>query len=362
MWGIEAIVATAVLWQGGSAPAPAVTPADFREWFEAASRGRLRIPGPVEERARGFRYVLVGGMRNERMPGYFAQNVAELEAHGVPPEAIHEIHPSSDATFEENLDAIRAGFGEIAEAGPERLVVIAHSRGACDALAFALRDPGFVRDRVEALFLVQGPFGGSGLADYVVGEGTPMDRRMPPMARAVGGVVAGHERALMRRGRHGGLADLTSGSAREFWGKMLEEHADAIPAVGPRTYFVGAAVEASRQRFLRKPAARYLGTYYGPNDGVVAVEDQSLPGLGTNLGALDVGHTDLTHRFPAARARPRLRRALIQAVIMAVGRPRPESPAAAEDVAPARSREDDSRGSDGRDAGRRRPRAERRRA
>ena len=61
---------------------------------------------------------------------------------------------------------------------PERLILIAHSRGACDALTFALREPGFVRDRVEALLLIQGAFGGTGLADYVLGEGEPMDDRM----------------------------------------------------------------------------------------------------------------------------------------------------------------------------------------
>ena len=63
----------------------------------------------------------------------------------------------------------------------------------------------------------------------------------------------------------------------------------------------------------------YLGTYYGPNDGLVALEDQSLPGLGTVLAVLDVGHTDLTRRFPAARPKHRLRNALVDAILMAVG-------------------------------------------
>ena len=71
---------------------------------------------------------------------------------------------------------------------------------------------------------------------------------------------------------------------------------------------------------FRCETAWYLGTYYGPNDGLVALEDQSLPGLGTVLAVLDVGHTDLTRRFPAARPKHRLRRALVDAIIMAVGR------------------------------------------
>ena len=125
-------------------PAPAVDPADFRGWFDEAAAGRLRIPAAVEARARRLRYVLVGGFRSERKPGYFAQNIRELEARGVPAAAIHAIYPSSHATAEENRDAIRAAFRAAADAGPEPLVVIGHSRGACDTLAFALREPEFV--------------------------------------------------------------------------------------------------------------------------------------------------------------------------------------------------------------------------
>ena len=91
------------------------------------------------------------------MPGYFAQNVAALRALGVPPAAIHEIRPSSHASFAANLEVSRAGFLDAAAAGPEPLVVVTHSRGACEALAFALREPDFVRDRVAALFLGVGP-------------------------------------------------------------------------------------------------------------------------------------------------------------------------------------------------------------
>jgi hypothetical protein len=304
----------------GSEPIPEVGPGEFRGWFERAAEGRLRIPEEVQARAVRHRYVFVGGLGNERMPGYFAQNVAELRALGVPPEAIHEIRPSSHDGRAENLEVMRTGLLDAAAAGPERLVVIAHSRGACDALAFCLREPDFVRDRVAALFLVQGPFGGTGLADYVLGEGEPMDRQMLPRARVVAKAVCVLERTSLRRGRHGGLEELTRDAAREFWRRELEANAGSIPVVGPRTFFVEASVPPSRQRLLRKPLARYLDAYYGPNDGVVLASDQSLEGLGTRLGPLDVGHTDMTHRFPGARAQRKLRRALIQSIVMTVGR------------------------------------------
>jgi len=82
---------------------------------------------------------------------------------------------------------------------------------------------------------------------------------------------------------------------------------------------VTSRTSPSHHPLFQRVTGWYLGTYYGPNDGLVALEDQSLPGLGTVLAVLDVGHTDLTRRFPAARPKHRLRNALVDAIIMAVG-------------------------------------------
>ena len=305
-------------------PAPAVTPADFQRWFASSCEGRLRIPARVEGRASRFRYVFVGGLLNERMPGYFSQNARELRARGVPSEAIHFVSPSSYKSSEENREAIGVDFRRIAGAGPEKLVVIAHSRGACDALAFALGDAQFVADRVEALFLVQGPFGGSGVVDYVMGEGVPLDRRMPVGSRVVVHLLGKLGRWMMDGGSHAGVAELTRSSSRCFWQETLARHADAIAIVGPKTFFVTAEVRPSRVRLVTRAFARYLHAYYGPNDGIVVLEDQSLPGLGTVLGPLEAGHADLTRTFFSTRAKRRVRKALVRSILMTVGQAEPE--------------------------------------
>ncbi|WP_145273608.1 alpha/beta fold hydrolase [Tautonia plasticadhaerens] len=312
-------VLKAALLIGGLHSPPDIGPMNFQGWFEEASRGRLEIPEPVADRARRFRYVFVLGLLNERMPGYFDQAEKEFRSLGVPSESIHRIAPSSDATFSENLDAIRDEFLRIADLGPEPLVVVGHSRGACDALAFALLEPGFVSERVSALFLVQGPFGGSGAADYLVGSGRPIDERMPVPARAIARLIRDIESRRLDRGQHGGIVDLTRDAARTFWEEMLEAQAEAIPIVGPRTFYIESSVSPTKHPPFRRPVAKYLETYYGPNDGLVAAGDQFLPELGLRLGMLDVSHTDLTHRFPAARPRPRLRGAFARSIIMAVG-------------------------------------------
>jgi hypothetical protein len=131
---------------------PLVKPEEFQAWFEHARDGRLSISKEVEQTARRFRYVFVAGFQNERMPGYFGQNAQELRARGVPKRLIHTITPGSDETVQGNAEAVRVKFVEIASRGPEELVIVAHSRGACDALLFALQNPEFVSDRVRAMW------------------------------------------------------------------------------------------------------------------------------------------------------------------------------------------------------------------
>jgi pimeloyl-ACP methyl ester carboxylesterase len=334
MLGLDTAFLGVALMLGSPPGDPRGCAAEFRGWFEAARNGTLEIPEPVARRARRFRYVFVGGFRNGPMPGYFAQNAAELRAHDVPRRRIHFFFPSSRWSVDENRSAVREGLIRIAAEGSERLVVIAHSRGACDALAFALHEPQFVRDRVEALFLVQGTFGGTGLADYLLGTGEPMDGRMPRGHRVLAAAIGTLERLLLKRGGHGGLAGLSRAESRAYWRRILHEHAEAIPVVGPKVYYVASQARSSHLALFLRAMSWYLGAYYGPNDGVVAVADQSLPGLGTILGVLEAGHADLTRRSPATRVGRRSRRALIQAILMAVGRSGP----AAEETPRGRTR------------------------
>jgi hypothetical protein len=299
---------------------PAVTPAEFQAWFDSAHTGNLVIPEAIKERAADYRYVFVGGFLNEGMSQYFRQNAGELRKLDVPRTAIHYIYPSSHESVEGNAELVRRNFLKCADEGPEKLVVIAHSRGACDALAFALQNPDFVANRVAALFLLQGPFGGTGVADYVTGEGPPIDGLLPFPHRMIALALGRIEESKLAHGKHGGLTALTRRASRAYWETALKENEAAINVVGPKTFYVTTKTKPSHLRLFMKSTAFYLGAHFGPNDGMVAIDDQTVAGLGTVLAVLDAGHTDLTHRFPSALPNPRLRRALIDAIVMAVGR------------------------------------------
>ncbi len=233
--------------------------------------------------------------------------------------SIHLVKPDTQQTIDENARSVRAELQAIAKLGPERLILIAHSRGACETLVFALQNPEFVKVRIYAMFLLQGPFGGTPVADYVVGEGTPMDGRMPTGYRLMGKAIGRLESRLVEDDTHEAIASLNRQDSDNYWKATLKTYRAAVPVVAPRTFYVTSRTGPSHHPLFQRVTGWYLGTYYGPNDGLVALEDQSLPGLGTVLAVLDVGHTDLTRRFPAARPNHRLRNALVDAIIMAVG-------------------------------------------
>jgi pimeloyl-ACP methyl ester carboxylesterase len=320
MIGIESAVLGVALLLCGGAP---VTEQQFGAWFDAASAGRLVVSEPTARRAAGFRYVFVAGLGNEQMPGYFGQNINELEAQGVPRDAITVLAPTSSRSVAENSDAFRAEMKRLGARDARKLVVIAHSRGACDVMNFAILNPAFVDRRVEAMFLIQGPFGGSALADYVVGEGKPMDDRMPRGHRFVARLIGKHERSMIAKGAHGGLAALTRESSRAYWAELMKANPEAVETIGPKVFYIAAQSDPSRLRLFQRSTGTYLDTYYGPNDGMVAVEDQVLEGVGTRLGPINAGHADLTRRFPATNSGRQDRRALIQCIIAAVGRSDP---------------------------------------
>ena len=250
MLGLFILLSTALAPPDHESTPPAISPAAFRRWFDSAAEGRLVIPDDVKARASRYRYVFVGGLQIGMMQGYLAQNAKELRAKGVPPEAIHILNPSSHKTVVENAEAVRSELKAIAELGPEKLVLIAHSRGACDTLAFALRNPTFVTDRVHAMFLVQGPFGGTGVADYVAGEGPPMDGRMPFGHRVLGKAIGRLEAQLLGQSKHEVITSLSHRASDRFWDEILEDHCEAISVVDPKTFYVTSRTGPSKHPLL----------------------------------------------------------------------------------------------------------------
>jgi len=306
---------------GPAPPAEAPAPGPFRAWFEGQSQHPSPLPPKVLEAARAYRYVFIAGFLNEGFQvGYFSQNRRALLDAGVPPGAIELVFPKSGNTIEENVAVLRRVLPELAAKGPQKLVLIGHSKGAVEALAFMVAAPDFVRAHVHAAFLVQGAFGGSGIADYITGTGHPLDDRMQPFPRMLFALAAGWGELLDSR-IDGGFQSLTHQRAAELWQRLLP------PAAGPgasrlpsglaeRTFFIRSQRDPDQVCPLLWITARYLATYYGANDGLMTVPDQWVPGTGQILADLNADHTGLTVAGPVSDWPAGVRRAFTYALLM----------------------------------------------
>lgn len=302
----------------------------FEEAFRRASAGDLDLTRAQVRAAQGHRYVFIAGFRGDQLPGSFATAEKELRHLGVPRSSLHLIRPETAGTREDAVALLRTRLDAIAkDGGGDRLILIAHSRGATATLDFALRHPDFVRDRVDALYLIQGPFGGSGLADQAAGLGPAIDRQMPTRYRVAARIAAAVFRASAGRKGDQAVREMTTRASRDYWRTLIRDRPDAVAVVGPRTFFIRSSIPPDRLRFFRRALAWYLRTYQGASgDGMVAVADQWLPDLGTVIGTVEAGHSDLAYRRGRSRGTRRLPQALIQAIVVAVAhRDEPATPA-----------------------------------
>lgn len=291
----------------------------FRDWFAAARHNRLVLTEIQVALAQQFQYVFISGFHNEMMPLYFWGNIRELRRRGIHARNIHRIHPSSHMSFDTVVERVANSLEHLAHQNPERLVIVGHSRGACTALAAALRRADQFSNRIEALFLIQGPFGGTAIADYVVAIEDDFPENWPSRRLKLARSLTWIERFALRLGWDGGLHDLTHAASRQFWLEAIAQHrrewGDRAMEIERKAYFIATSVDPARSRFLRSELGRIIQECDGPNDGVVALADQAIEEVGTRLDPLEAAHTDLVwglHSSPEARND---RRALTQAII-----------------------------------------------
>ncbi len=277
------------------------------------------LPPAVKKKLSAFDYVFVAGFLSEVIPGYFKDNVQFLVDQGVPVSRIKKVFPPSKNDVLTNADVILRSVTEHRDRSARKVVILAHSKGALEALTFALRDPKVFLDHVEALFLLQGPLGGSPVADYISGVGVPVDSKMPQPYRAlfenidkVGGWTScwtgNGLSALVRSTAKAGLTDLLEDLQKD------ETNAADIRKMSDRIFYIQSRKNPRDMTFAVRAAGWYLETYYGENDGLVLTADQVFSGVGTSLTILRADHADLTNPTPVARTPKALREALMSAI------------------------------------------------
>ena len=221
-----------------------------------------------------------------------------------------------------NARVVRERFGgDRLRRAPRSWCVIAHSRGWLRRTCFRPPEPRVSRRTCHHVVLdSRAHLAEPAVADYVVGGGPPMDKRMPlaqPGRRR--GELANAEGFLLDRGKHGGLPSLTRQASAEFWQDLLRESSQRpCRCVGPKTFYVttqdlpfGASVLPRTdcllpRRFISERTTavqlRWSRAVAGPWHGT---RQCSTPG--TPISRIGC---------PSGRAAQRMRKAVIDAIIM----------------------------------------------
>jgi len=282
---------------------------------------RTKKPRPPAEDPARFDYLLVGGIVSDYLHhvGYFREFTRELVSEGVPAKQIQTLFPPSHQSVEHNVaNALPAAWAKLIAKSDRPIVIIAHSKGAVEMVNFLLANPE-LQDRVEAIHCIQGAFGGSELADFLMKEydqpGRP-ERLWPRTGMRIFRLL---DRVL--HGRIAGVESLTTARARERVMGWYREHSEGLKKIVSKVIFTTTYQEPQKMDLRLRVGGNYLESVGAlDNDGAVAEKNQFITGLADRV----VSISGIDHSLPCgnliARRHTDTAKALIRAVLRSIGK------------------------------------------
>jgi len=288
--------------------------------------------------------VFVGGFMNEivrhRLAGnYFRQNTAAVRSVS-PGTAVFRVFPPSSRAMSDNVEFLRERLADAWEQGGRRpLTVIGHSKGGAETLLTMLRHPELVLEgRVDDVVLIQSSIGGSPLSDCL---SDPDACRPESMLMRLAG-------RWIRSTWPDGLLSLRTADADRVFGSAVTAARAHVGQGGldrlsrSVVYVRTVAPGGVMSRRLRIVSDFLIAAGHDRNDGMLALEDQRLEGVGADLGeVLTASHTDLVCSGVGVSKRSRrFRAAFTRQLFMALavrdsGVPSAASPTSRPPAAPA---------------------------
>ncbi len=230
-----------------SAPATEATPR-FRELYARVLRGEPVLPAAAKSHV----YLLVKGLLGDELFGYLEDNQLRLERRGL---ETREVQVNTEGALADNIEVVRKALEDAAFFN-RSVVLVGHSKGAVESVSTLAKYPE-LRQRVRAVVAIQGPYGGSPIANDMTD--TPEMRRMLSIAFP-----------LFFCGVSTSVEDLSYPKRMEF--VRRHPYAGEVPTVS-------LATSRYSMRSLLWPVARYMFERYKlPSDGLVAQVDAEIPG------------------------------------------------------------------------------------
>ncbi len=285
-----------------------ITSQDFETTYQKHLIKPVQMKLTVMDPAYHYLYVFVPGFLHRWVPTYFLPNRAHLIRMGIPKDSIKIIRPSHGQSKEKNIEWLFSKFQTLQKIYPHKqMVIMGHSKGASEALALSLQNSVFFKKHVAYLFLIQGVFGGSGVADYVLGQGKPISNQLNFLSGTAMWFM-GKAASLVSPMIHPGLESLRRENAQSFWKDIKQKHGHIIEDIQSRVYHFKAHREPSEMSIFLQHTGHYLKNNYGDSDGLVTIGDQD-PGFGTHLYTFEVCHGGLILHQPITNVPKRTRMA-----------------------------------------------------
>lgn len=282
--------------------APELKANRLKDWLKRTAPLTLKEQNSAQQ----FSYIFVAGFLNEAIPHYFTDNIATLKKNGVPEDSILTIYPPSSVRLEPNAEMIRTALVDLYNKNSKPQVVVAHSRACIESLLAALQFHTDLSDVVHRWILIQGPMKGSPVVDYMVEHPEVIlpDERMPFLQRICLNASFQIRKLLSYK-----IEDGLQGMLTENIEKTLKLHAreDSIANLSPKIWYITSATNPEIMADAIRCTGFYLNAYYGPNDGLVPKDNQSLVWIGNVLTHLDADHATLTNKWPVSNKETNIR-------------------------------------------------------
>lgn len=191
-----------------------------------------------------------------RLTDYFRTQIDALRADGIEA-AIAPV--DTEESVAENGRRLAA----FVDASTRPVCIVSHSKGGLDTLEFLLRAPPEIRRQIACWVVLQSPFGGSPVADLIVGEDWTRGITEPAL-RALGG-----------SGKS--IDDLTVNVRTKYMNKnaqYIESIGKSFPIIALATYLDGNRTPSLHM----VPTYRWMRQNGIANDGLVPLDSALLPG------------------------------------------------------------------------------------
>lgn len=253
------------------------------------------------KRAESYRFIFVTGFLNEVLPYYYQDQTHWLKECRVPATDIFVTHFPSTRSYPDNAQRLAELLTQEVS-HRKKFVLVGHSKGAAEILLSALSRPEFFRENVAGILFLQGSFGGSHLADYLLGEGKGifpiLHLAVNEALRTIHSIFRKVE-TLVGEPIFRGLESVSTRWNDQFWASLSQETTLAFPALSPlmlnlrtieRSHFMTPALFIPSQ---------YLRMAYGEDsDGALSLNNQMLPWKGVETVDYSADHFDTV--FPLA--------------------------------------------------------------